>query len=117
MRRKTYTYPVASAFCVAAILCAACLAGFQTASGDESGQWSPERAAQWSGQRGWFAGFNYVPSTACNTTEFWGEETFDPTTIARELGWARDLGFRSCRVFIQYIVWKDNPEAFKERFT
>lgn len=86
---------------------------------DEGGgeRWSPERAAQWSGKQDWFAGFNYVPSTACNTTEFWGAETFDPTTITRELGWARDLGFRSCRVFLQYIVWKDNPEAFKERFT
>jgi hypothetical protein len=97
----------------AALQCGSC----STVANESVQRWPADKASAWSAQRDWFAGFNYVPSTACNTTEFWGEETFDPATITRELGWARDLGFRSCRVFIQYIVWKDNPEAFKERFT
>ena len=60
-------------------------------------------------------GFNYVPSTAANTTELWQAETFDPPTIDRELGWAQDIGFNSCRVFIQYLVWKNDPEGLKKR--
>ena len=57
-----------------------------------------------------------MPSTACNSTEMWSKDTFDPVTIDRELGMASDLGFNSCRVFLQYIVWKDDPEGFIERF-
>ncbi len=58
---------------------------------------------------GWTRGFNYVPSTAVNTTEFWQAETFDEATIARELGWAEDIGYNSCRVFVQYLVWEADP--------
>ena len=79
-------------------------------------RWSADRANEWYAKQPWLVGFNYVPSTACNTTEWWQKETFDPETIDRELGWASDLGFNTSRCFIQYIVWKDNPDAFKKRF-
>jgi hypothetical protein len=52
-----------------------------------------------------------VPSTACNTTEWWQADTFDPQTIDRELGWAEDLGFNTIRCFVQYLVWKHDPEV------
>ena len=30
--------------------------------------------------------------------------------------WAKDLGYKTARVFLQYIVWKENPKEFKNRF-
>ena len=81
----------------------------------ETERWTEEEAWIWYNRQPWLCGFNYVPSTASNTTEFWSEDTFDETTIARELGWARNTGFNSCRVFIQYQVWKADPEGFRQR--
>lgn len=79
-------------------------------------RWSQEKAWQWYRKQGWIVGLNFTPSTACNTTEMWQKETFDPKTIDRELGWAEDIGYNSIRVFIQYIVWKHDPAGFKKRF-
>jgi hypothetical protein len=45
----------------------------------------------------------------------WQAETFDPITIDRELGWAKGIGFNTCRIFLQYIVWKSDPAGLKER--
>jgi hypothetical protein len=74
-----------------------------------------ERAWEWYRQQPWIVGFNYVPSTAANTTEFWSTETFDEQTINRELGWGAGLGFNSCRVFVQYLVWKSDPAGLLKR--
>ena len=78
-------------------------------------QWTLEKAWAWYKKRPWIVGFNFVPSTACNTVEFWQKESFDPATIDRELGMGAGLGFNSCRVFLQYIVWKDDPQGLKQR--
>lgn len=79
-------------------------------------RWSAERANAWYAEKGWRMGFNFVPSTACNTTEMWSGETFDVATITRELAMAHGIGFDSCRVFIQYQVWKNDPNGLKDRF-
>lgn len=63
--------------------------GAATAVALPPARWTAERAWAWYRRQTWIAGFNYVPSTACNTTEFWSAETFDPKTIDRELGWAQ----------------------------
>ena len=78
-------------------------------------RWTREQAWAWYKKQPWIVGFNYVPSTAANTTEFWSQETFDEKTIDRELGWAAELGFNSCRVFVQYLVWKHDPAGLKQR--
>jgi hypothetical protein len=80
------------------------------------GRWTPGQAWDWYKQQPWLVGFNFVPSTACNTTEWWQRETFDPETIDRELGWASKLGFNTTRAFVQYLVWKHDPDGLKERF-
>jgi len=80
-------------------------------------RWSKQEAWDYYQKQPWLVGFNYVPSYACNTTEWWQEETFDPKTIDRELGWGSDIGYNTARVFIQYMVWKHDPDAFKNRFT
>ncbi len=79
-------------------------------------RWSQERAWKWYAAQPWLFGFNFVPSTAVNDTEMWQAETFDPKTMDRELAWAEGLGYNSCRVFLQYIVWKQDPAGFRSRF-
>ena len=82
---------------------------------DAAARWPVGKAWEWYDKQPWPVGFNFVPSTAANDTEMWQAETFDPKTIDRELGWAEGLGYNSCRVFIQYIVWKEDPQGLKKR--
>jgi len=77
--------------------------------------WSKERAWEWYRKQPWIVGFNFVPSTACNTTEMWSSDTFDAPTIDKELRMGAKLGFNSCRVFVQYLVWKNDPVGLKKR--
>jgi endo-1,4-beta-mannosidase len=77
--------------------------------------WPEEKAFAWYEAIGPIKGFNYVPSTAINSTDMWQDITFDIETIDRELSWAKEAGYNSARVFLQYIVWEDNPKGLKER--
>ena len=45
----------------------------------------------------------------------WQSETFDRQTIDQELGWAEQAGYNSLRVFLQFLVWEHEPQAFKKR--
>jgi len=78
-------------------------------------RWSEEKANEWYEKQPWIVGCNFVPSTAINQIEVWQEDTFDPETIDRELGWAKGLGFNTVRIFLHNLVWEENPEAFKDR--
>jgi hypothetical protein len=81
-----------------------------------SAQWTAERAEQWYAAQSWLVGCNFLPSSAVNDVEMWQRDTFDPNIIDRELGWARDLGFNTVRVFLNYVVWQDDPAGLKQRF-
>lgn len=81
----------------------------------EAERWPSEKAWTWYRERPWLVGVNYLPSTACNTTEFWQAESFDEPTIRRELEWAQSLGFNTCRVFVQHLVWKHDADGLKRR--
>ena len=77
--------------------------------------WSVEKANAWYKEHDWITGANFLPSTAINQLEMWQAESFDPTTIDRELGWAKDIGFNTMRVFLHSLVWKQDAESFKKR--
>ena len=81
-----------------------------------TGRWTPDRAWAWYNAQPWLVGCNFLPSSAVNDVEMWQEETFDPTTIDRELSWAKDLGFNSVRVFLNYVVWAADAKRLKKRF-
>ncbi len=81
----------------------------------QSGRWSTERANAWYAQHKWINGANFIPSTAINQLEMWQADTFDPTTIDRELGWAEGIGFNTVRVFLHSVAYKEDPEGFKKR--
>lgn len=83
---------------------------------DKTGErWSEDRANEWYQQWGWLRGANFVPSTAINQLEMWQEETFDPQTIDRELGWAAGIGMNCMRVYLHHAAWDVDREGFKER--
>lgn len=81
-----------------------------------SGRWSEERVNAWYAEKGWPVGCNYVTSTAINSIEMWQGETFDPKTIDREMKWAESLGFNTIRIFLNALVYEDDPAGFKKRF-
>ena len=78
--------------------------------------WTAEKAQEWYAKTAWQVGVNYLPSTAVNSTEMWQKESFDEATIRRELGWAREQGYNSLRVFLQYIVWEKEGDTFLQTF-
>jgi hypothetical protein len=77
-------------------------------------RWDCERIHDWHRRRGWLCGFNYIPAHAVNTTEQWLD--FDPVAVDRELAWAGHCGLNACRVFLQYLVWRHDPDERSRRF-
>jgi len=85
------------------------------AGAEDSQRWSKEASWEWYNSVDWPVGANFVPSTAINQLEMWQAETFDPTTIDRELGWAAEIGMNTMRVFLHDLAWKQDPEGFLDR--
>ena len=78
-------------------------------------RWPAARANQWLDRQGWLVGCNYLPATAINQLEMWQADTWDPTTIDRELGWAENLGFTSVRVFLHDLAWRQDRNGCIKR--
>lgn len=95
------------------ILAAICIITFCNLNAQE--RWSREKAQKWYDQHDWITGANFVPSTAINQLEMWQEETFDPETIDRELGYAEEIGMNTMRVYLHSLAYKADKEGFKER--
>jgi hypothetical protein len=78
-------------------------------------RWTPEQAHKWYDAQPWLVGCNFLPSTAINQLEMWQADTWDPTTIDRELDWAESIGFNTVRVFLHELPWQEDREGFHER--
>ena len=78
-------------------------------------RWDVEQANDWYARQPWLVGCNFIPSSAINQLEMWQAETFDPTTIERELDWAASLGFNTIRTYLHDLVWEADPSGFKQR--
>jgi hypothetical protein len=61
-------------------------------------------------------GFNYVTTTAINSTEMWQKESYDAKSIDDELALASGIGYNSCRVFLQFLVWEAERDGFLNTF-
>lgn len=77
--------------------------------------WTADQANAWYARQGWLVGPNYTPATAINQLEMWQEDTFDPETIDRELGWAADLGMNTARVYLHDLVYEQDSAGFIDR--
>ena len=78
-------------------------------------RWTIADANEWSASRCWVCGFNFAPSTAVNFLDMWHADTFDRTTIERELRWAADIGFNAIRINPHFLVWKHDRDGLLER--
>lgn len=78
-------------------------------------RWPEDAARDWYQERPWLCGFNFLPSTAVNFIEMWQAATFDPRTIERELGWARDIGFNTLRTNLPFVVWQSDRDGLPGR--
>jgi hypothetical protein len=81
------------------------------------GKWSAEKAWKWYNNSPWICGFNYIPSNAINYTAMWDKTSFSPETIEKELALAETTGFNAVRVVLQFIVWEDDPQYFRDAFS
>ena len=91
----------------------------RAASDDEAApgreRWSAQVSWEWYRGQPWLVGFNYIPANSINTIEVWQKETFVPVTIDPELALAHGIGLNCARVFVQYLVWENDPEGLKQR--
>src|SRR5690606_29800790 len=81
----------------------------------ERGIWTAEEASDWYEKQGWLVGPNYTPASAINQLEMWQEDTFDPETIDKELGWAADLGMNTARVYLHDLLYEQDSTGFIDR--
>ncbi|WP_371820991.1 cellulase family glycosylhydrolase [Tsukamurella sp. PLM1] len=78
-------------------------------------RWTPERAQQWRAQNPWSVGCNYINANAGNQFEMFQAQTFDPNRMSLELGWAKGVGMRVIRVFLQDQLYTADPAGFIAR--
>lgn len=80
-----------------------------------SDRWSLQRANAWYEEQPWLVGCNFIPSTAINQLEMWQADTFDLETMERELGWAKEFGFNTIRVYLHDLLWEEDSTGFVKR--
>lgn len=82
---------------------------------DASARWDRERAWAWHATQPWRLGCNFLPSTAIHQRELWGQGTFDPAVLDRELGWAAAAGLDTLRVYLHDLAWQEDTKGFLGR--
>jgi hypothetical protein len=78
-------------------------------------RWTEAQANDWYAHQPWLVGSDYIPSYAINQLEMWQADTFNPRRIDTELGWAESLGMNTMRVFLHDLLWKQDPDGFRDR--
>jgi hypothetical protein len=78
-------------------------------------RWSEQQAAAWYTAQPWLVGANFVPDDAVNELEMWQPDTFDPSEIDREFGWAEGMGMNTMRVFLHNLLWEQDAPGFQHR--
>ncbi len=81
----------------------------------ETPKWSESKANAWYADSPWLVGANYIPASAINQLEMWQADTFDPSRIDTELGWAERLGMNTMRVFLHDLLFAQDPQGFQSR--
>ena len=82
----------------------------------QSPVWTRARADAWYRSQPFMVGANFQPSTAINQLDMFQAATFDPATIERELGWAKQkFGMNIMRVYLHDMLWAEDPQGFLNR--
>ena len=80
-------------------------------------RWSEEKAWDWYNKHSWIRGCNFISSDCANRIDQWQEEGFYERlqTADREMALARETGFNSIRLIIEYDVWNQQHDGFMKR--
>ena len=81
-------------------------------------RWTKEEAWKWYEAYPWIRGCNYMSADSANRVDQWQSLGFEERmkTTEEEFRLARETGFNSIRVLIEYVVWKEEHDGFLERF-
>ena len=88
---------------------------FSVASQAQTQRWPEQKANDWYARQPWLVGSDFIPKSAINELEMWQQNTFDPTEIDKELGWADAMGMNTMRVFLHDLLWQQDAEGFRKR--
>ncbi|ORY37003.1 glycoside hydrolase [Rhizoclosmatium globosum] len=78
-------------------------------------RWSEKKAHEWYAKQPWLVGANFLPSTASNQLEMFQAETFNPSSIDRDLKLAASIGMNTMRVFLHDLLFDNDPTGFLDR--
>ena len=78
-------------------------------------RWSEKQAQEWGAKQPWLVGANFGPSDASNQLDMWQKDTWNPELIDKELGWAKEIGFNTIRVYLHYFPYRDDKDGFLKR--
>ncbi len=78
-----------------------------------SARWTPEQANRWYEDQPLFFGGNFIPSSAVNVIDMW--QTYDVSTIERELRWASQINMNIMRVFLHILFYQQDAQAFYKK--
>ncbi len=81
-------------------------------------QWSKERAWEWYNSYPWLRGCNFIGSDCANRRDMWQSYKSEEhlKTADRELAIAKETGFNTVRVILDFDVWYQEPESFMDIF-
>ena len=81
-------------------------------------RWTKEKAWAWYNSKPWIRGCNFIGSDCANRIDQWQEEGFEErlVTAEREMELARQTGFNSIRLIVEYDVWDQQHDGFLQRF-
>jgi len=77
--------------------------------------WTSDQAFSWYNKQGWLVGCNFLPSSCINQIEMFQEGTFNLKEIAKEISWAKSIGFNTLRVYLHDLLWEEKDQ-FLVRF-
>jgi hypothetical protein len=83
---------------------------------DNPARWTARQANTWYAKQDWILGANYMNASAINQLDMFQAATWNPREIDNELGWAKQFGMNSMRVYLHDLLYKQDPEGFKRRF-
>jgi hypothetical protein len=80
-----------------------------------SARWTQAEAKSWYARQPWLTGANYINAGAINQLDMWQAATWNPAQIDTELGWAKQFGMNTMRVYLHDLAYEQDPEGFKRR--
>lgn len=79
-------------------------------------QWTEAEANEWYKKLGWLRGCNFIGSDCANRLDMWQSYRCEEKlqTADRELALAKEIGFNTVRLWANFDVYYEEPEAFMD---